>query len=150
MAKNGNYTEGYGGGRYYEHRLVAEVKLGRSLLPGETVHHANKDGFDNRPDNIWVFRTNSDHARYHKTHIAILHEDGTYTAGTKQPKNICPVCKKPCFRKFCSNGCAKYGSRKVVRPPVEEICNMLKTMSFCAVGRSFGVSDNTIRKWIGK
>jgi 5-methylcytosine-specific restriction endonuclease McrA len=34
------------------------------------------------------------------------------------------------------------------RPSMSELKELLKTQSFCAVGRSFGVSDNAIRKWL--
>jgi len=37
--------------------------------------------------------------------------------------------------------------RKVERPSKEELENMLKDTSYVAVGKKYGVSDNSVRKW---
>ena len=37
--------------------------------------------------------------------------------------------------------------RKVERPSKENLLKLIKVNSFLKLGRDFGVSDNTIRKW---
>jgi transposase-like protein len=36
----------------------------------------------------------------------------------------------------------------VERPSYEQLIEDVRTMSFCAVGRKYGVTDNAVRKWI--
>lgn len=62
---------GTGYRKYYgrhEHRVVAEKMLGRPLEKGEVVHHINGDKRDNRPENLMVFKSQAEHARWHKLH----------------------------------------------------------------------------------
>lgn len=66
---------GSGEGKTYQkqngrhiHRQVAEQMLGRKLKPGEVVHHINRDKRDNRPENLMIFESQAEHARWHKDH----------------------------------------------------------------------------------
>ena len=49
---------------YYEHRAVAEWKLGRPLKTGEVVHHDDGNKRDSHPDNVWIFSCQRAHMLY--------------------------------------------------------------------------------------
>lgn len=49
----------------HEHRVVAEAVLGRSLEPGEVVHHEDRNKMNNHPHNLIVFPSQSGHMTHH-------------------------------------------------------------------------------------
>lgn len=49
--------------------------------------------------------------------------------------------------KFCSIQCRSLADRKVERPSKEQLQKNIETMSWCAMGRLYNVSDNAVRKW---
>ncbi len=55
----------FGGGWYYEHRLVMEKKYCRILKDWETVHHINADKECNEEYNLFVC-TRAQHMKAHK------------------------------------------------------------------------------------
>ena len=61
-------------------------------------------------------------------------------------KGLLPKIKKiRKLRKYSS----RLNQRKVKdRPSLDELNEMLKTMSYCAIGRNYGVSDNAVRRWM--
>ena len=82
------------------------------------------------------------------------------------PHKKCIQCKKPfvikpgnlksCNQKYCSSSCyhkSDKGKKRPLRrkvksrPTKEELAKMIDTMSWCAIGRKYNVSDNAIRKW---
>jgi hypothetical protein len=61
------YSSDAGGVEVREHRVVAERIMGRSLYEGEVVHHKNHDRSDNRPENLEVIASHSEHMKAHMT-----------------------------------------------------------------------------------
>ena len=51
--------------------------------------------------------------------------------------------EKQVLNKKCS-----LGQRKVKRPPYEQLKKEIEEANYCVVGLKYGVSDNSIRKWI--
>ncbi len=41
-----------------------------------------------------------------------------------------------------------FETRKVERPPYEQLLEEIEATSYSAVGRKYGVSDNAVRKWV--
>lgn len=70
-------------GYVYEHRLVAERKLGRALRPDEEVHHKNRIKTDNREENLEVV-THAEHGVEHRRR-----ERGLRMPGEPNPMVAC-------------------------------------------------------------
>lgn len=51
-------------------------------------------------------------------------------------------------RKYCSQQCRLSDQRKVERPSREHLLEMRRTLSWTAIGKLYGVSDNAVRKWV--
>jgi predicted nucleic acid-binding Zn ribbon protein len=79
----------------------------------------------------------------------------THCGRNPGPTRSCAACGaafKPCHSKqrYCSRRCGGIAgsSRRVERPPYEQLVAEVEATSYVAVGRNYGVSDNAIRKWL--
>ncbi len=57
-----SYVKFYG---RHLHRVVAEMKIGRALMPGEIVHHIDGNIHNNSPENLMVLPNQASHAKLH-------------------------------------------------------------------------------------
>lgn len=123
-----------GWGKVWYHRHIASIKAGHWLSSQEHVHHTDGNKQNNDSDNLNIV-TPSSHAKLH--HHAIIRK--------------CEVCGKDTKNvHYCSRACMLIGRRKVVWPTKEALSKDIQSMSFLAIGRKYGVSDNAIRKWAKK
>lgn len=65
LARNEHATSYPKIGSRHAHRIVAEIKLGRKLKPGEVVHHIDENKRNFAPGNLEVLSGQSEHVRHH-------------------------------------------------------------------------------------
>jgi len=154
LVENSTYNRGN-----LKRRLYAEgLKERRCELCGQDEHwhgrkmalildHINGVATDNRLKNLRIVCPNC--AATLETHC-----------GRNKVKR-CEGCRqnfRPNFSKqrFCSvrchkrtlRGVARPKGRKRGRPPYRQLLAEIDAAGYCAVGRKYGVTDNTIRKWV--
>lgn len=144
-------------GYVYEHIVVAEEILKRPLRKGEVVHHLNGRKEDNRSSNLLVLEKGM-HSRLHMWLDNGAPYEGTLRVNalnsgkskSDEPRN-CKVCGRTIQsnvnEKHCSNKCRSISRRKVDRPNIEQLKLEISTNTWVALGKKYGVSDNSVRKW---
>jgi hypothetical protein len=135
-------------GWVYEHRYVMEQHLGRALTSEEVVHHLDGNKDNNHITNLIVL-SKIDHGKLHRWMDSKIIVDKPET----QPIIVeCAHCKAKFKRlnkdsKYCSNECAHYASRKVVRPTAEQLAKLIWQYPMTQLGAMHGVSDKAVKKW---
>lgn len=152
-------------GMAYEYIVVASTKIGRYITKNECVHHIDLNPDNNSEDNLMVFASQADHAKFHSSgldmSILISKGDGTYSVDTSwnpsEKKFICSQCGKEFISSranhkknftYCSSACYnRYRLRGKIVPSKERLSELLETMSNSAVARLCGVTHTTVGRW---
>jgi len=138
-------------GYVYEHIYIVENELGRSLEIDEVVHHLDGNRNNNRKENLLLLSRGM-HTRLHKW----IEAGSDYSEGITGQSNIntCEICDitlQEKQKRYCSVECLEKGNDKKTKRPSKEILeNDINNMSWIAIGKKYGVSDNAARKWAKK
>jgi len=108
------------------------------------LHHIDGNRFNNSLDNLQILCPNC----HSLTHNQIT-----------KPNKVKPNKVKEKFEKICncgahiqknSNQCIEcyHNSMRIGRPNKDDLMEDVKIIGYSATGRKYGVSDNTIRKWL--
>ena len=149
---NPNHHRAKQNGYVDEHILIAESLIGRLLKKTEVVHHKDENKLNNDLSNLIVFVSNAAHSKFHKGGYLVPTSE-KYVFDCEFEKEKCIMCGKTLNNnhtktKLCST-CVCVKNRKVKnRPSKEVLLKLLENNSFVSVGKKYGVSDNTIRKWL--
>ncbi|HWF25267.1 MAG TPA: hypothetical protein VG275_07465 [Solirubrobacteraceae bacterium] len=160
LVEHSTYHRGHLKRRLYEaglKRRECELCGQRETWRGQAMalilDHINGVATDNRFENLRVVCPNC--AATFETHC-----------GRKNRIEVAPRACAHCGKDFvpnyakqryCSQACGVHSkgprdpkpeTRKVPRPPYEQLIAEVQAKSYLAVGRKYGVSDNAIRKWI--
>lgn len=157
LVENSSFSRGTLKKRLYESglkkrkcELCGQTELWRGQRISLILDHVNGVRDDNRLENLRIVCPNC--AATLSTHC------GRNVPRTRRCRR-CGLAFEPRTNanRYCSISCAKQGqnlgvsrpaTRKVERPSIEQLRAELQTMSFRAVGRKYGVSDNAVRKWL--
>lgn len=134
-------------------RCADKGKYGVALALSMVLDHINGMSHDHRLENLRMLCPNC--AATLDTHC-----------GRNLPRQrLCPSCQQTFVprtirSRYCSEACWGKAAanlyrgtnhpeaRKVPRPSYDQLKADVASMSFLAVGRKYGVSDNAVRKWL--
>ena len=117
------------------------------------LHHKDHNPKNNQLDNLKLVCPNCHYKEHNpskilKEKVLKIREKRKQEYRARKNNSVCRVCGKPCTNKYCSYKCSHEGGKKIKdRPSKEELARIIQNRSFLQIGKTYGVSDNAVRKW---
>jgi transposase-like protein/Zn finger protein HypA/HybF involved in hydrogenase expression len=157
LVEDSSYSRGHLKKRLLQEKLI-ENKCQECGLHSEwngksiilVLDHINGVNNDNRLENLRMLcpNCNSQMPTFAGKQLRLRGNCSNCGKDLSRNKNATGMCLN-----CCNKLCEKRKTYKVPldqRPGKEELKEMIDTMSWCAIGRKYGVSDNSVRKWARK
>ena len=133
--------------------LCGQDETWRGKRMGLILDHANGVRDDNRLENLRIVCPNCaatlDTHCGRKNRWPLRPMACPRCARTFQPRYAAQrYCSRECGTRWDRTGLKRPGARRAERPPHERLLREVDELGYCAVGRTYGVSDNAIRKWL--
>ena len=115
------------------------------------LHHIDENRFNNKLDNLKILCSNCHMQEHNYSNVTKLHSQKIKKM--KKPNIVkemktCQCGSQINLRSTMCEKCWSLKNRKVKRPPFNQLLNEVTEMGYSGTGRKYGVSDNTIRKWL--
>lgn len=141
-------------GFVYLHVLQAERKLGRYLNKNECVHHLDGDKTNNDLSNLVIFRTGSDHSRFHKLknpHIYTFEDGTSISYGEKSKKKSYSINKNDAVKDEYKYWNSQTEFNRIMNTiTTDDLIYSLLRLTFGEVAKSLGISDKYLVKILKK
>lgn len=129
--------------KYFEHKCYScNLHTWKNKPIAIELHHIDGNHSNNNLENLMIVCPNC-HAQIHQDKKKIKIKKSKNT-------NICVDCQKNISHKAnrCKSCTAVLKQKATTkRPPKNILEEDLKSMSYVAIGKKYGVSDNSVRKW---
>jgi 5-methylcytosine-specific restriction endonuclease McrA len=111
------------------------------------LHHIDENRFNNRLENLKILCSNCHMQEHNYSNTTKLTKVKDKLNNIKEMKT-CQCGSQINLRSTMCEKCWSIKNRKVERPPFNQLLNEVTEMGYSGTGRKYGVSDNTIRKWL--
>ena len=111
------------------------------------LHHIDENRFNNKLENLKILCSNCHMQEHNYSNTTKLFKVKDKPNIIKEMKT-CQCGSEINIRSTMCEKCWGIKNRKVERPPFNQLLNEVTEMGYSGAGRKYGVSDNTIRKWL--